>query len=147
MTWYFENMGLRGMFKYIISKKIRPSATTRSTPPANTTLHNGHVLNLRPGEWVEVKSIDEIMATLDNNRRNKGLLWMTGMSKYCGNSYRVFRRVERIILESNSELRKMKNTVILEDVVCGGETTSGLCRRAECLYWREIWLRRTDEPE
>ncbi len=99
------------------------------------------VLDLQPGELVEVKSVEEILATLDGNRRHKGLLWMTGMSKYCGGRYRVLRKVERIMLETNGELRNMKNTVLLEGAMCDGQAF-GRCDRSCFHFWREIWLRR-----
>lgn len=88
-----------------------------------------------------MKSVDEILATLDRNRRHKGLLWMTGMSKYCGQPFRVYRRVRRITLESNGEQRTMKNTVLLEGVMCDGREFGG-CDRSCFHFWREAWLRR-----
>jgi hypothetical protein len=103
-------------------------------------------LNLQPGELVEVKSLEEILATLDANRRNKGLLWMSGMSRYCGRQYRVRGRVERIMLETNGELRNMKNTVLLEGVMCDGAAFGG-CDRSCFHFWREVWLRRISREE
>ena len=96
---------------------------------------------LQPGELVEVRSVEEILATLDRHRRHKGLLWMTGMRKYCGGQYRVYKRVERIALESNGELRNMKDTVLLEGVLCDGREFGG-CDRCCFHFWREAWLKR-----
>jgi hypothetical protein len=96
---------------------------------------------LQPGEWVQVKPIEEILATLDGSRRHKGLLWMTGMRQHCGRQYRVHRRVQRITLEGTGELRTMKNTVLLEGVMCDGREFGG-CDRSCFHFWREAWLRR-----
>jgi hypothetical protein len=103
-------------------------------------------LGLRPGEWVQVKSLGEISATLDRNNRNRGLEFSRYMIPFCGGTYRVSARMENFIDERTGEVRRLENTVLLESVSCGGETTSGPCRRAEYLYWREIWLRRVEAP-
>ena len=102
-------------------------------------------LSLKPRELVEVKSEHEVLATLDAEGKNRGLLWMRGMSSFCGKKYRVFKRVETILLESNGELRKMKNTVLLEGVMCDGSEFFG-CDRSCFHYWREVWLRRVETP-
>lgn len=96
-------------------------------------------LNLQPGELVEVKSEQEVQATLDEYGRHRGLLWMPGMARFCGKTYRVHKRVETIMLESTGELRKIRNTVLLADVMC--ENLYG-CDRSCFHYWREAWLRR-----
>ena len=145
IVWHVENRGWRkGLAGVCRDIWFR---TTRSRPAARQPAQRPiqEVLALQPGELVEVKSIDEVMATLDRNRRHKGLLWMTGMSKYCGKQYRVYRRVERIMLESSGELRNMKNTVLLEDVMCDGRDF-GACDRSCFHFWREAWLRRIAGP-
>jgi len=90
---------------------------------------------------IEVKTEEEIRATLDAAGRNRGLLWMRGMDRYCGKRYRVYRRVNVILLESTGQLRKMKNTVLLEGLMCDGSEFFG-CDRSCFYYWREAWLRR-----
>jgi len=147
-TWYLENVGLWGVFKHIVLKvvnvhvgqknKLKHLQERKTLPP------DQEVLNLRPGELVEVKCVKEILATLDESRKYNGLLWMTGMRKHCGKRYRVFKRVETILLESNGELRKMKNTVLLQGVMCDGAEFCG-CDRSCFHFWREAWLRRVKE--
>ena len=51
-------------------------------------------LNLQPGELVRVKSLAEIRASLDENNKFQGLAYTVAMEKYCGGTYRVFKRVE-----------------------------------------------------
>ena len=148
VMWYLENMGLQEIFKHMFSKIWRPCATPKNGPNTFTDRKKfspfQEVLNLRQGELVEVKSVEEIMATLDKTRRNKGLLWMTGMRKFCGGRYRVFKRVETILLESNGKLRKMKNTVLLQGVMCDGTDFCG-CDRSCFHFWHEVWLRKVKE--
>jgi len=42
---------------------------------------------LQPGELVEIKSEEEIMATLDLNKKNWGLSFTPEMKQYCGRRY------------------------------------------------------------
>ena len=148
LVWYVENMGLWGTLKHILRKTGESFATQKNKreilAEKKQLFPNQETLNLKPGELVEVKSVEEILSTLDRNRRNKGLRWMTGMRKYCGRRYRVLKRVEKILLESNGELRRMKNTVLLEGVMCDGSEFCG-CDRSCFHYWREVWLRRVVE--
>ncbi len=76
-------------------------------------------LNLQPGEWVVVKSQDEIVATLDKSGRNRGLVFDGEMLPYCGQRFRVLHRVERILEESTGRMLKPRGvSVILENVYC-----------------------------
>ena len=147
-VWHLENMGLYGTLKYTLSKAAKawttPEGKVKTPAEKEKSTPDQEVLNLRPGELVEVKSVQEILATLDKRRRCNGLLWMVGMRKFCGKRYKVFKRVETIMLESNGELRKMKNTVLLEGVMCDGSEFCG-CDRSCFHFWREAWLRRVVE--
>ena len=148
IVWHLENMGFWGTLEVLLSritKAFTPHKRKRKTVVEDNDLpEDEHVLNLRPGDLVEVKSAEEILATLDKTRRHKGLHWMTGMRKYCGERYRVYKRLETILLESNGEIRKMKNTVLLEGVMCDGAEFCG-CDRSCFHFWREVWLRRVPE--
>ena len=122
-----------------LARRARGLVGGRGPPPSER-------LGLRPGEWVRVKSLGEISATLDRNGRNRGLEFSRYMIPFCGGTFRVRARMENFIDEGSGEMRRLENTVLLEGVSCGGGTTSGPCRRAEYLYWREIWLRRAPAP-
>lgn len=142
--WHLRTKGVIGTLKVTIWKFLKIFGIKEKTSaPEPIPLHE-EVLNLEPGELVEIKSEQEIMSMLDENKRYKGLYFMGGMRKYCGGRYRVYKRVERILLETNEELRKLKNTVLLEGVMCDGQVWSG-CDRSCFYYWREAWLRRVKE--
>lgn len=67
------------------------------------------------------------------------------MRSRCGGTYRVQRRVTRIIEEHTGRMLAMKNPcVVLDGVYCTGETPEErlFCPRAVVIYWREIWLER-----
>jgi hypothetical protein len=100
------------------------------------------VLNLQPGELVEVRRKEEIVATLDADNRNRGLLFDCEMLPYCGGIYRVLRRVHHIINEKNGKMMDMKNPcIVLEGVICKSDYHR-LCPKAIYSYWRENWLKR-----
>jgi len=104
-------------------------------------------LGLQPGEWVIVKSREEIVATLDKSGRNRGLVFDGEMLPFCGKRFRVLRRVEKILEESTGRMIKPRGTsVILENVFCTSRFRR-VCPRAIYSYWREIWLRRAPVEE
>jgi hypothetical protein len=101
-------------------------------------------LNLATGEFVQVKSKDEILGTLDQRSRNRGLLFDSEMLRYCGGTYRVLKRVNQIVDEKTGKVLRMKSPcIILEGSACASEYHR-LCPRAIYHYWRETWLRRVE---
>jgi hypothetical protein len=107
-------------------------------------------LGLQPGEWVRVKSHDEILATLDVNDRNRGLFFDVEATRFCGKTCRVLRRVTRIVDERTGRMLHFKNPcIVLDQVYCSGEMSKYrmFCPRAIYPYWREIWLERVAAPE
>ncbi|MBO3746975.1 hypothetical protein J5X84_12935 [Streptosporangiaceae bacterium NEAU-GS5] len=115
-------------------------------PGPNTKTPTG-TLALQPGELVRIKSRDEIVATLDAGRRNRGLGFEEEMARFCGRTARVRTRVDRCIDETTGQMLQMKNPcIVLDDVVCMGVYKAN-CPREILSFWREIWLERIDEPE
>jgi hypothetical protein len=107
----------------------------------------GERLDLQPGELVEVRSRDEIFATLDDRDRTRGLRFDSEMLKYCGARGRVLRRVEHIIDESTGKMLHIKgDCIILDGVVCTGDYHRS-CPRRIYPYWREAWLKRVPETQ
>ena len=49
-------------------------------------------MTLSAGDWVEIRSKDEILATLDKNGRLDGLPFMPQMFKWCGRQFKVQKR-------------------------------------------------------
>jgi hypothetical protein len=102
-------------------------------------------VDLLPGDLVEIKSREEIMATLGRDNNNNAGLWFDPeMVPACGRQARVERKVERIINESTGKMRKLRDCYVLEDVICTGFYRK-FCQRAVLMYWRSAWLRRVEE--
>lgn len=121
-----------------------------SGPIARGSQTPHETLNLQVGEWVEIKSQTEILATVNTDGFNRGMRYDPEMSKYAGERHRVQMRVDRLIDEKTGRMLQMKSACIqLEDVYCRAECTPKRlgCPRASNTYWREIWLRRVPEDE
>jgi hypothetical protein len=127
----------RNMVDRVFSRKRSPVSSSKASKPS------GARLNLQPGEWIQVKSFDEINATLSSDNRLRGLGFSPDMIPFCGKRFRVASRVERMILEWTGELKQLRDTVALDLVHCDGISLRG-CPRNCFFLWREDWLTRVD---
>jgi len=101
-------------------------------------------LKLCAGEWVEVRSKEEILSTLDKDGRLDGLPFMPEMFQYCGIRLRVFKRAHKTCDPSLGIVgRRMAGTVHLENVRCDGTAHDG-CEQGCLIFWKEAWLKRVN---
>lgn len=110
---------------------------------------DGEKLGLEAGELVEVRSPDEIGATLDQDAKHRGLRYSEEMTPACGKRFRVKNRVDRLIDEHTGRMIELKNDcIVLENFVCQGDRSPSalFCPRAAYPLFRESWLRRVDDP-
>jgi hypothetical protein len=140
LKWLYDRFqGLIGGVPYPRRHGVLPAG---SRTPVNP-------LNLQPGEWVRVKSRDEILATCDEGDMNRGMKFDAELVPYCGGNYRVLKRVTRILNEKTGTMQVMKTPcIILDSVVCQARYSECrlFCPRSVYSYWREIWLERSDNP-
>ncbi len=104
-------------------------------------------LDLAPGEWVRVKTHPQILATLNVKNRNRGMLFWDEEVPFCGGTYRVVKRVERIVDERSGRIIPIQSpTVLLENVWCQARYSDRrlFCPRALYSMFREIWLERVE---
>jgi hypothetical protein len=116
----------------------RPGSASRGKEPVET-------LNLQPGEFVRVKTHEEILKTLSHDGMNRGLFFDAEMVPYCGGILRVRSRVDKFIDEKTGKLIRLKTpAVILEGAWCRGRYSGfrAFCPRAIYSWWREAWLER-----
>ena len=108
-------------------------------------------LDLQPGELVRVKDHETILATCDQESKNRGMTFDAEMVPYCGGSFQVLKRVTRIINERTGKMQVLSNPcIILDGVVCQSRYSACrlFCPRSIYPYWREIWLERLqDSPD
>jgi hypothetical protein len=135
-----------------IRNRIHRLLTGRDAPDVQGTIANGSPtptgrLNLRPGEYVRVKSKKEIEKTINDKHQNRGLSFDQEMVQFCGRVFQVRSVVTQIIDEPTGEMIPMKQPCItLQGVVCASEFSSCrlMCPRAIPSYWRELWLERVE---
>jgi hypothetical protein len=97
---------------------------------------------LRPGDVVRVRPRSEIAGTLDEKGTLAGLPFMPEMSPFCGQTFRVHRRVDYINdMRHKTGLRRIAGVVTLTAVRCSGTAHDGC--EAECqILWKDAWLER-----
>jgi hypothetical protein len=144
----FRRAGAAGTIRKVCSFLLRVPASRKASVSAAQSGKApvaDEVLGLQPGELVEVKSLDEILATLDSNGKLHGLAFLHGMHPFSGKRFVVFKRMATLYSEETGQVRTLKNTVLLTGVQCDGLLMR--CDRSCYFYWREAWLRRVESSE
>lgn len=103
--------------------------------------HSRGDLDLRAGEYVKVRSTEEISHTVGPSGRNRGLLFEPDMTAYVGGIFEVEFRIEKMISEETGEMVRLANTVALKNVRCEGLCAKN-CPRGQAHFWREAWVER-----
>jgi len=108
-------------------------------------------MDFRPGDWVEVKSAEEIAATLDENGALGGLPFMPEMIPYCGKRLKFARQIRKTCIEQpvgRFLIRELipDDVVILEEARCSGADHGG-CQRDCSILWKTAWLRPVDDRQ
>ena len=100
----------------------------------------------RAGDLVDVKTPDEILATLDENGTVGALPFMPEMVPMCGRRFRVARRVVKACFYGRMSTMlsfRGSDVVTLKDARCSGDAHDG-CEKGCAIFWREDWLRRVN---
>jgi hypothetical protein len=102
---------------------------------------------MKAGDRVELRSPAEVLATLDERGSLEGLPFMPEMLGFFGRTFTVQAKVDRACdTISYSGVRRLRNTVILDDLRCDGTAHAGC--GAQCrIYWKEAWLRPASASE
>jgi hypothetical protein len=143
---YRALVGLYDALQRLVGGKPFPAITGAIPDGAPTP---AEPLELQPGDWIEVKSKEEIAKTITRSGFNRGMRYDLEMLKYSGERFQVRRRVVKIINEKTGKMARMKTPLVsLENVYCRAECTETRlgCPRASSTYWREIWLKRSAAP-
>jgi hypothetical protein len=97
---------------------------------------------LRVGDWIEVRSREEILRTLGGDGRLDGMPFMPEMLQYCGRKFRVHKAAHKTCDYTTPypfRMRRLQRTVHLE-TRCDGSAHGG-CQAGCLLYWKDSWLR------
>lgn len=96
---------------------------------------------LRAGDWVEVRSKEEILRTLDKQGRLDNMPFMPEMFAYCGKRLPVFKRAHKSCDTINPiSSRSLTDSVLLGNLRCNGAAHGG-CQAQCSIFWKEAWLK------
>ena len=102
-------------------------------------------LKYKVGDWVEVRSFEEILPTLDSNACLEGMPFMPEMQQFCGQRFQVYKSAHKgcdTVLPTRS--RWFDDAVHLP-TRCDGRGHDA-CQAACLLYWKTAWLKPADGP-
>ncbi len=95
----------------------------------------------RTGDLVEVRSKEEILATLDQNGCVGGMPFMPEMLQFCGQRVRVGAVAHKSCdTVAQSRGLRLQSMVHLAGIHCDGSAHGG-CQAACNLFWKDTWLK------
>ena len=98
---------------------------------------------VRVGDWVEVRSKEEILETLDRDGQLDGMPFMPEMLAFCGKRFRVYKRAHKTCdTVFPVRGRRVERAAHLE-TRCDGQAHGG-CQAGCLIFWKEAWLKRVD---
>jgi len=128
-------------------KKSRAFWSRRNSQHGRAEAHAAPGAHLKSGDWVRVRSGDEIRSTLNGWRELKGCAFLDDMWQYCGSVQRVLQPLERFLDERDYKVKRCSGVVLLENVICRGTPVFGRCDRGCFLFWREEWLEKLESAQ
>jgi hypothetical protein len=134
---YFVKKWLKRFYRFFMGgrKKI---LTIQSSTPENISEHPQ--FKFESGDWVHIRSMQEIEATLDPWKELKGCAFLPSMAAYCETNQKVLQPMQRFLDERDYKVKKVKGIVLLDGVMCTGTPVFGRCDRRCFFFWREEWL-------
>ena len=103
-------------------------------------------MKARAGTWVEIRSKEEILRTLDKNGRLDDLPFMPQMFQYCGQRFPVYKSAYKTCDTVSGAYtgRRLPDGVHL-NIRCDGQAYGG-CQAGCLIFWKEAWLKPVDGP-
>jgi len=100
-------------------------------------------MKLRAGDWVEVRSKEEILRTLDKQGQLERVPFMPQMFKFCGQRFKVYKSAHKTC-DTVNPIRSLRVADAVHlDLRCDGEAYGG-CQAGCLIFWKTAWLRRVD---
>jgi hypothetical protein len=95
---------------------------------------------LSVGDWVEVRSKQEILRTLDCNGQLDGMPFMPEMFAFCGQRFQVYKRAHKTCDTVFPVRGRRVDRAVHLETRCDGSAHGGC--QADCLiFWKEEWLK------
>jgi hypothetical protein len=92
------------------------------------------------GDWVEVRSKEEILRTLDSHGRLDGMPFMPEMFSFCGQRFRVHKRAHKTCDTVFPVRGRRLDRAVHLDTRCDGSAHGG-CDAGCLIFWKEAWLK------
>jgi len=141
MSWnYYIKRFLKKMLLFINTISIKGNEKVYD----NVVSESSPVVRLKSGDWVRVRSLDEIQTTLNPFKELNGCSFLENMKQYCGSEQRVLKVMERFLDERDYKVKKASGIVLLDEIYCQGTPVFGRCDRSCLLFWREEWLEKIE---
>ena len=93
-------------FCKLTGKSIKPLVSSSNIPSER----------LQAGDWVKVRPLEEIEATLNHWKQVRGCSFMPEMAKYCGSTQRVLKSMKRFVDERDFRVKKSKGIILLAEL-------------------------------
>ena len=101
-------------------------------------------MRFKAGDWVVVKSREQILATLDPAGEIGKMPFMPEMLKFCGTRLRVSAVAHKTCdVACKTGGRRLDDSVHLENIRCDGSGHGG-CEAGCLLFWKTQWLEPAD---
>lgn len=98
---------------------------------------------LRVGNWVEVRSKDEILSTLDSDGRLDGMPFMPEMFAFCGKQFQVYKRAHKTCDTIFPVRGRRVDYAVHLETRCDGSAHGG-CQASCLFFWKDAWLKPVD---
>jgi hypothetical protein len=95
---------------------------------------------LKAGDWVEVRSKNEILSTLDGDGRLHGMPFMPEMFAFCGKRFQVYKRAHKTCDTVFPVRGRRVDHAVHLDTRCDGSAHGG-CQASCLLFWKDKWLK------
>jgi hypothetical protein len=95
---------------------------------------------LKAGDWVEIRSKDEILRTLDADGRVDGMPFMPEMFAFCGKRFQVYKRAHKTCDTAYPVRGRRVNNAVHLETRCDGSAHGG-CQASCLLFWKDAWLK------
>ena len=104
------------------------------------TLKQVPALGLKAGDWVEVRTKEEILRTLDAKGQLDGMPFMPEMFAFCGKRFQVYKRAHKTCDTVFPVRSRWVDGAVHLDTRCDGSAHGG-CQARCLIFWKEAWLR------
>jgi hypothetical protein len=92
------------------------------------------------GNWVEVRSREEILRTLDDNGQLEGMPFMPEMFAFAGRTFQVYKRAHKTCDTVFPVRGRRVHRAVHLGTRCDGQAHDG-CQAGCLIFWKEAWLK------